>query len=226
MSSFPVSAQKHLDGSDAWYYAEGQTQRGPVTLAELSTALVRTASQPKTVMIWRPGLDAWQPAGKVAEVSAALASNAKLTGIGGWLILIAIGQVAVPFRMVVNLTGYYVTTDRDIFQQYQVAAAGELSINLALLVLVVTTSILFFSRSKRFPMFFICELVAFALLAPISMAWTSLTLSVESGLPAETILMAMLSPWAITRQVLALISCAVWTAYVLKSRRVANTFVN
>ena len=56
---------------DEWFYGEGQTQRGPVTKAQLLTAL-RAMPQPYRVYVWRDGMGDWQHAGDVPEVSAAL----------------------------------------------------------------------------------------------------------------------------------------------------------
>jgi uncharacterized protein DUF2569/uncharacterized protein DUF4339 len=209
-----------------WYYAEGNTQRGPVSLAELTSALFRTAQQPSSVLVWRPGLETWQPAESIAEVAAALARNAALTGMGGWLILIAFGQVVTPLRLFVEVGHYYATLDHGLFERFPVTLVGEALMNVAVAVLAVTTAVLFFRKSRRFPAFFIGEMVVALLTGPVSMAWVSLVLGVESDQPALDILLPMLTPREITQQILAVIGCAVWIPYVMKSRRVANTFVH
>lgn len=54
--------------SNIWYYAEDESERGPMTLAELASTLSRM-SQPAAVLVWRPGFPAWQRADAIKEVA-------------------------------------------------------------------------------------------------------------------------------------------------------------
>ena len=52
-------------GERVWYYAEGPTQMGPVTLEELAEVLRRL---PAGALVWREGLGAWTPVEGVPEL--------------------------------------------------------------------------------------------------------------------------------------------------------------
>jgi Protein of unknown function (DUF2569)/GYF domain 2 len=54
--------------TDLWYYAEGESSRGPLSINELIPLLVRI-SDPRRIMIWRHGFDDWKPVEEVHEVA-------------------------------------------------------------------------------------------------------------------------------------------------------------
>ncbi|MBP8132002.1 MAG: SUMF1/EgtB/PvdO family nonheme iron enzyme, partial [Candidatus Hydrogenedentes bacterium] len=51
----------------AWWYAEGQAQRGPMSLEELRSAIAGGKVRAETE-VWREGMPGWQPAGSVREL--------------------------------------------------------------------------------------------------------------------------------------------------------------
>jgi len=51
----------------AWWYAEGQAQRGPMGLEELRSAIAGGKVRAETE-VWREGMPGWQPAGSVQEL--------------------------------------------------------------------------------------------------------------------------------------------------------------
>ena len=57
--------------TDLWYYGEGDTPRGPVSLGELVTALAKMP-EPRKTLVWRHGFPDWKPAAQVPEVSEEL----------------------------------------------------------------------------------------------------------------------------------------------------------
>jgi hypothetical protein len=54
--------------SDAWYYAEGDTAVGPVTLADLQEQL-SLVSNAKDVLVSRAGFTNWRSAGSVSDLA-------------------------------------------------------------------------------------------------------------------------------------------------------------
>lgn len=237
--------------SEEWYYAEGEAARGPMTLAELASILGRFPD-PYRVPVWRPGFERWQWAEDVSDVAAALAQrrgadpslltppqraipyattptpvvDPKLSGIGGWLILVAIGQVLGPLRFIVSMIQYYSSLDTALLRRIPVAMLGEGLMNVALGLLYGYTAFLFFSTSKRFPRFFIYQFAAAILILPVNAAWVALVVSLETGAPAWSLLENAFEPREVAQTVVAVIAACIWIPYILKSRRVANTFVN
>ena len=57
---------------DAWFYAEGDEQRGPVPLIELRSALRRL---PPDTQVWREGMAEWTSASLVPELRSATAGR-------------------------------------------------------------------------------------------------------------------------------------------------------
>ena len=54
-----------------WFYMDGDTRRGPLTSADLLSALLE-APEPRLVRVWREGLPEWERAGSVPEFAAKL----------------------------------------------------------------------------------------------------------------------------------------------------------
>ena len=144
-------------------------------------------------------------------------------GIGGWLLLVAVGQVVGPLRMLVGLGQTLADPDtRQAFDRIPWAAYGEFALNLALTLLAIATAILFFRKSRYFPRFFICELVAAFVVPALALVWVALMLSARLGQPVGEFL--ALEPQEIAQLVLTVITALIWIPYTLKSKRVRNTF--
>jgi hypothetical protein len=144
-------------------------------------------------------------------------------GIGGWLLLVAFGQVVGLLRLLVALGQTYFDPDaRKGFEQFPWATYGELASLLALTLLAIPTAILFFRKSSYFPRFFICELVAAFVVPALSAVWTAFTLSAQLGGPVGEFL--VLEPQEMAQFALTGITALIWIPYALKSRRLRNTF--
>lgn len=152
----------------------------------------------------------------------------KREGIGGWLILVAIGLVASPVLMVVNLT-------QDVLPAFaggawdKLTTAGsphyhplwapllitEVSCTTLFILFSLVILVLFFMKKRTLPL-----LVIIFLLANLAFAIADYLLSMRiplvASMPDES------TPTQIARQA---VSCVIWIPYFLKSKRVRNTFV-
>ena len=154
-----------------------------------------------------------------------LSTDPKLTGIGGWLILVALGQIFGPIRFLVSIGQYYSTLDSNIIEKVPVTFAGEAVIYFFVLVLFINTTVLFFRKSKQFPRFFVYETLAAIFLVPLDAMWTAVAGSMESGQASVgQLLQTVLGPSEIGQTIAAAIIGSVWILYIFKSKRVANTF--
>jgi hypothetical protein len=151
------------------------------------------------------------------------AASMEPRGIGGWLLLVAFGQVVGPLRLLVALGQTYFDPDAQKgFEQFPLATYGELASLLTLMLFSIPTAVLFFRKSRYFPRFFICELVAAFVVPALSVVWSALTLSAQLGGSVGEFL--MLEPQEIAQFVWAVVGALIWIPYTLKSKRVRNTF--
>ena len=145
-----------------------------------------------------------------------------LSGIAGWLILVAIGQVVGVIKLLGLLAQYYGDVDPKLFQQFSVAMWGEAALYTGFLALLIYTAVLFFRKSSKFPQFFIYEWMFVIFMPLVDLVWVALTLSLYTGRPFAEF--AKLDPETVGQSIAAMIGAAVWITYIIKSRRVANTF--
>src|SRR5262249_15542999 len=66
-----------------------------------------------------------------------------LSGIAGWLILIAIGQVVGVIKLLGSLVQYYGEADPKLFQQFPVTMWGEAALNAGFVVLAIYRCLVF-----------------------------------------------------------------------------------
>jgi hypothetical protein len=140
-----------------------------------------------------------------------------LKGIGGWLIVVAIGQAATPLALILR----YALDFREYWSLWKtqlLPIAGEAILNLGIILFVIWCSISFFGTRKSFPRLFIWELWLLVFLRFVDDLWVSLTTGAS--------LNNLVSEADTKGNVRALVIAIVWTAYTLKSVRVKNTFVN
>jgi Protein of unknown function (DUF2569) len=141
-------------------------------------------------------------------------------GIGGWLVLVAIGQVLGPLRLIGTLAEYYANNDTLVaFGKIPVTMYGELVIYLVYLGITLFTSFVFFAHKRIFKLWFTIEVATVALDAILDYFWVSATtgVSVQALLETQGNLFQAMG---------ATLVGLIWMAYVWCSKRVRNTFVN
>ena len=157
----------------------------------------------------------------MTSATAITQPKAPLTGFGGWLIWLAIGQALAIPRMVQKLVAYYGDESTPaMFQATPVAMYGELILWVCYLVLVIYTTGAFFYKKRAFKRAFTIQSLSLLAFGIIDLIW----ISAVDGVP----LAAMINEGAgqLGSAVGATIGMIPWVAYVWRSRRVANTFVN
>lgn len=95
-----------------WFHLDAQgRRRGPVGIDELIRALVAHAN-PRTVRVWREGLDDWQQAGEVSEVARKLPPEGPVvagkdaSGRPDQVPLHEVARIAALYRTLVALAGF------------------------------------------------------------------------------------------------------------------------
>lgn len=148
-------------------------------------------------------------------------------GLGGWLIVVGIGLVVAPVRIAVACVQTYVPLFQNGAWQllttpgtgtyhplWAPVLLGELLVNLGFFAAFLVLIFLFVRRARMFPRLYIAVLALnLAFLFVDALLLDSLA---ASGSQTETV-------WTPLLQGLA--SAAIWIPYMLRSRRVRNTFV-
>jgi hypothetical protein len=144
-------------------------------------------------------------------------------GIGGWLLLVAVLQVAGLFKLFFLLAKTYQDPENlSGFTQYPLGMYGELAFNLLIVLLAVSTILFFFVRSRYFPPFFIVQIVAALVIPVLSAGWTAFAISLQFGAPFSELFEFERTDW--TQLAVAAVQALIGIPYVLRSKRVKNTF--
>ncbi len=152
-----------------------------------------------------------------------------LEGLGGWLILVGLGVVLSPVRIIVQVFPIFSTVFSDgTWEALTVPGSavynplwapillGELAVNVGSVVVWVFIAFLFFSKKSAFPKWFI-GMILFTLCFIVVDA-----ISLKSVLPNEPVFDAD-TLREVTRTAIATL---IWVPYMLVSKRVKATFVN
>jgi hypothetical protein len=141
-------------------------------------------------------------------------------GLGGWLALLGFGLVAGMLKSLVKTGQSWSSVDTSSFRQFPAAAYGGLIIDATWLLLFVCAVALFFKKSRKFPSLLVFLLITSMVMPFIIAIWARLTL------PNGFEITQLFGPEEIGQMIAGLISAVLWIPFVLKSKRVANTFVN
>ncbi len=233
--------------ADLWFYAEGGQKRGPVPISELLRRLASIADS-RRVLVWREGLDSWKPVAEVREISEQLrplpepapASDMReptvpvedaaafkdvqpeMTGISGWLALLAFGQVMGILRLIFNVGQSLQSITDEVWTSFPTVIWSEMLLNAAMIGFAIWTTVLLFRHSHRFPAFFIVQVICAVLLPFVDLLCVASFFSAALNRPFSDFF--IIEPRQIGQTAIGVLSATVWISYVLRSRRVANTF--
>lgn len=237
--------------ADLWFYAEAGQKRGPMPISELLPLLARIADLQR-VLVWREGLESWKPVAEVREIAeqllrpqppdpapapvdairgpAVVAEDAaafkdvqpEMTGISGWLALLAFGQVMGILCLVFNVGQYVQSISDQVWTYFPTVIWSEMLINAAMIGLAIWTAVLLFRHSHRFPAFFIVQMICAVLMPLVDLLCVAAFFSAALSRPFSEFF--IIEPRQVGQTIVTTISAAIWIIYVLRSRRVANTF--
>lgn len=154
--------------------------------------------------------------------------NTELKGLDGWLILVGISVIITPIRLLPNffteaeLVWTAVSWDflfnpevESILRLTSYLLIFEFTYGTILMGLLLVQIYLFFTKHKKFPAFFIGILILFLIFKPID------SFLVNYLYPGES----FFNPEAIVSYLYNSIYAMIWIPYMLRSKRVKNTFV-
>ena len=151
-----------------------------------------------------------------------------LRGLSGWLVLVGLGVVLSPFRLLLTYVPIYLPIFKDGTwevlttegtEAYHVLwgplLIGEIIYNICLIGLSLYLIYLFFSKHYMFPKYYIGVFVVSLIFIPLD-AWV-----VSIVVPNEP----MFDPQTTKEFTRSLIGVVIWVPYMLDSKRVKATFV-
>lgn len=157
-----------------------------------------------------------------------MAKEKKLEGLGGWLILVGIGVILSPLRIIAQVLPIFsqifssdswaVLTTPGALAYHPLWAPillAEIGINSVLVLAWIYMAFLFFSKKKIFPKLFI-GISVFTLVFILVDA-----LAIKAILPDEPVF----DPVTAREFLRSLVGTIIWVPYMLTSKRVKATFV-
>lgn len=154
--------------------------------------------------------------------------NKELKGLGGWLILVGIGVVINPIRLLLTVVPAFnaifedgiwealTTEGSEVYTPYFGAlVVGEMVFNAVIIAASIYMAYLFFSKHYLFPKLFIGLVVVSLVFIPLDAWLLTLVFPGEPMFDSETAKEFMRS----------VIAGVIWIPYMLLSKRVKATFV-
>ena len=158
-----------------------------------------------------------------------ISRDAELEGLGGWLIPVGIGVVLAPIIMVGRLGQMYsemfssgawealTTPGTQVYHPlWEQILIVEIGVNSAIGIAWLFIAVLFFTKSGRFPNWYIGVLIVTPVLILVD------AIGIKSVVPNEPIF----DPDTVKELGRSVVLALVWVPYMLMSRRVKETFVN
>jgi len=158
-----------------------------------------------------------------------VAARKDLNGIRGWLILVAIGVVVAPIKIIAQIYPVYAqiltdgtwealtTPGTESYSPYWFPIlSGEIVVNIVMVVVSIYIATLFFTKSRLLPRWYIGLLVFTMVFIIIDAFAIRLVYPTGEIFDAQT-----LKEFART-----VIASFIWIPYMLVSKRVKATFVN
>lgn len=139
-------------------------------------------------------------------------ARASRTGIGGWLILPAIGIVISPLMVLAGIAQNMTLSESpEVLESFRTTLIGQTLLLFALFGVQIAVAVSFFMKKRFLPKLMVGYMLGNIALTVVVVAWTASIIGIY--------------PDAVADIMGAVIVAAVWIPYFLISERVKNTFV-
>lgn len=153
-----------------------------------------------------------------------IAKHHSLYGVGGWLVLVAIGAVVAPIRIVVSMAPIYTSIDyAAIDPMLRTLIFTEIAGNALIALWSAANAILLFTKHRYFPRSF-ASLLGFSAVFVIGDLFATKFITDAIGQPMSW--SEVFDPETNREVARSIISAAVWIPYSFISRRVNVTYLN
>lgn len=160
-------------------------------------------------------------------------SDQHLRGIGGWLILVAIGLVVGPLLLLAAIAknaAFLAAPGRvraeEILPGLSFLVTVQAVTNAAMLLTGLGLLVLFFRRKRSFPRLYQVWLAAFFVIALVQLTFCPHSAAIGVDNPAILAALARIHTTLVRTALESFLSAAIWISYFAVSRRVRVTFVN
>ena len=222
---------------DNWYVMRNGAQIGPLPEIEVRR-LAKEGTLEYDEMLWRPGMKQWVTSGSYEElfpppavpieskyatqksnISDKMANSAQRgpAGLGGWLILVTAGLfLSPPLALTIIILDFEALTQGVTQAWYNLLFFEGCAVFLVGICLPVWLIISFFQHKKDFPQHYVYFL------------WSAVAIHVVQLIVLATLVGGLdnyirLSS-GISRTTGLVVAAVIWTLYIKRSKRVANTF--
>lgn len=201
-----------------WCGAGGDDGSAATFVAPAAPAVMEAPAAPVAELAAAPQ-SAGEPIGAAPPMPQAsfMAAGGGLQGIGGWLILVALGLGLEPLSMLGGIGASSLLLVGPTSQSFLAAHPGiggqlviEAVIDVCLFAVLLVLNYLFYGKKKIFPMWMICYLVGSFLLHFLD----------------EQMMMRYTRSFSTMGVFTSFVSAAIWIPYFVRSERVKQTFVN
>lgn len=162
------------------------------------------------------------------QIIPAQQQHPELVGLRGWLILVGIGIIFSPVRILIQVVPIYSTLFSNgswdkltspgnpaYHPLWLPILSGEMIINACLVAVWIYIAVLFFTKKRSFPIWYIGCLVFSLIFILVDAVAVKLILEDEP----------LFDPAATVEFVRTIVHAAIWIPYMLLSKRVKATFI-
>lgn len=149
--------------------------------------------------------------------------------IGGWLILVAIGLIIAPLRIIIFIGGdllpffssemwaFLTTPGTEVYNPlWAKLLVFELIAKIGLIVFTLIVIVYFFRKRRILPTMMVFLLILYLILVSVDYFHSNFILLMKDQNSADTL----------RELIQSIIVCSIWVPYFLFSRRVKGTFVH
>jgi hypothetical protein len=153
-----------------------------------------------------------------------IAKQHPLYGVGGWLILVAIGTVVTPIRTILSLAPIYTAIDFTTLHPSLLAfIVAEIAVNALGILWSLATLLLLLSKHPLFPRSFVGLIGFSAVVVTLDAVASKYVMdSVGQPMPWDEVF----DPDTFREAVRSIVGAAIWIPYAFVSRRVNVTYLN
>jgi hypothetical protein len=159
------------------------------------------------------------------ETAARVIPLGRLKGFGGWFALFVAGVYLAPLPSIATIYKIGDAVDESVSTIITFVFGGEIALVIFLLITQLALAIFMGRKSRRFPSLFIWAGIYVFAMSPLDLIWTGVVVSSQTGQSFGNVIEKVTTAQIVGGWMGATVIVGVWMLYAIRSRRLANTFV-